>query len=138
MEQSQAMTLIQVLTDSIGPRLTGTPNSLNGQDWIKKAYAGWGVTARSEQYGTWIGWKRGPSHAELLAPRVRSLEGTMLAWSPGTKGKPVQGAPVILADPADSAGFERQSRSVSIISSSNGAVGRARSAWRRQWFTAIL
>jgi carboxypeptidase Q len=105
MEQSQAMTLIQVLTDSIGPRLTGTQNSLSGQEWIKKIYAGWGITARSEQYGTWVGWKRGPSHAELISPRVRTLEGTMLAWSPGTKGKPVQASTVILADPGDSTGF---------------------------------
>lgn len=105
MERSQAMTLIQVLTDSIGPRLTGTPNSLSGQEWIKKIYAGWGITARSEQYGTWVGWKRGLSHADLMAPRVRSLEGTMLAWSPGTRGKPAQGVTVILADPGDSAAF---------------------------------
>jgi hypothetical protein len=34
MRNSQAMTLLQVLSDSIGPRLTGTPNSLSGQQWI--------------------------------------------------------------------------------------------------------
>lgn len=105
MERSQAMTLIQVLTDSIGPRLTGTPNSVAGQDWLKKLYAGWGITARSEQYGTWIGWRRGSSYVDLVAPRMRTLEGTMLAWSPGTKGKPVQGPTVILTDPADSVAF---------------------------------
>jgi carboxypeptidase Q len=105
MEQSQAMTLMQVLTDSIGPRLTGTQNSLSGQEWIKKIYAGWGITARSEQYGTWTGWRRGPSYIDLISPRVRTLEGTILAWSPGTRGKPVQGATVILADPGDSVAF---------------------------------
>jgi carboxypeptidase Q len=105
MQQSQAMKLIQVLTDSIGPRLTGTPNSLSGQEWLKQIYASWGITARSEQYGTWIGWRRGPSYVDLVSPRVRTLEGTMLAWSPGTKGKPVQAGTVILADPRDSSAF---------------------------------
>lgn len=105
MTRSQAMSFIQILSDSLGPRLTGTPGSLASQEWVKKMYATWGVTARSERYGTWQGWKRGPSHIDLIAPRVRSLEGTMLAWSPGTKGKPVQGPTIVLADPGDSVAF---------------------------------
>lgn len=105
MGNSQAMTLLQVLSDSIGPRLTGTPNSLSGQEWIKRIYSRWDIPARSERYGTWAGWRRGPSHIDLMAPRVRSLQGTMLAWSPGTKGRPVQGGTVILADPGDSVAF---------------------------------
>jgi hypothetical protein len=105
MTRSQAMSFIQILSDSLGPRLTGTPNSLAAQEWIKKVYASWGVAARSEPYGTWQGWKRGPSHIDLISPRVRSLEGTMLAWSPGTRGKPVQGATIVLADPGDTVAF---------------------------------
>lgn len=105
MQKSQAMTLLQVLSDSLGPRLTGTPGSLSAQEWIKGVYSRWGIPARSERYGTWAGWRRGPTHIDLLAPRVRSLEGTMLAWSPGTKGKPVHGGTVILADPGDSVAF---------------------------------
>jgi carboxypeptidase Q len=135
MEQSQAMTLIQVLTDSIGPRLTGTQNSLSGQEWIKRIYAGWGITARSEQYGTWVGWRRGPSHADLISPRVRSLEGTMLAWSPGTKGKPVQGATVILADPGDSTAFAAWLPSVRgkiVLGSAPESTCRPDSSYR-QW-----
>ena len=105
MTNSHAMALIQVLTDSIGPRLTGTPGMAAGQEWLKATYRKWGISARTERYGTWIGWRRGPSQVDLLAPRVRSLEGRMLAWSPGTRGRPVQGTTVILADPRDSAAF---------------------------------
>ncbi|HLG04844.1 MAG TPA: peptidase M28, partial [Gemmatimonadales bacterium] len=105
MVSSQAMGLIQVLTDSVGPRLTGSPGMLSGQEWLKANYAKWGISARSEQYGTWIGWRRGTTQVDLLAPRVRTLDGMMLAWSPGTRGKPVQGTTVILADPGDSASF---------------------------------
>jgi carboxypeptidase Q len=105
MQSSQAMDLMQVLADSIGPRLTGTPGSLAGQAWLQRLYTQWGITARSERYGTWTGWRRGPSHIDLIAPRVRSLEGTMLAWSPGTRGRPVEAATIILEDPADSLRF---------------------------------
>lgn len=46
-------------------------------------YKSWGIDAKRENYGTWCGWRRGVSHIDLVAPRTRSLEGTMLAWSPG-------------------------------------------------------
>jgi carboxypeptidase Q len=76
--------------DSIGPRLTGTPGYDNAADWAVKTLSSWGVDARTEQYGTWNGWRRGITHVDLISPRVRSLEATMLAWSPGTGGRPVE------------------------------------------------
>ncbi len=105
MQRSQAMSLIQILSDSIGPRLTGTPGIKRGSDWLVSTYRTWGVTARNEQYGTWVGWRRGITHIDLIQPRVRSLEGTLLAWSGGTGGKPVDAATVILPDGADSNAF---------------------------------
>jgi len=105
MQRSQAMSLMQTLTDSIGPRLTGTPGIRRGNDWLVSTYQKWGVAARNEQYGTWIGWRRGVTHVDLVQPRVRSLEGTMLAWSGGTGGKPVEAGTVILPDLADSNAF---------------------------------
>ena len=108
MQQSQVYPLMQVLLDSIGPRLTATPEHRAGNDWLVKTYAAWGVPAKVVDYGTWKGWRRGISHIDLVAPRVRSLEGMMLAWSPGTpNGRPVQGEVVILPDVADSAAFVR-------------------------------
>src|SRR5688572_10061973 len=62
MQRSQAMSLMQVLSDSIGPRLTGTPGIKRGNDWLVSTYRKWGVTARNEQYGTWVGWRRGTTH----------------------------------------------------------------------------
>lgn len=104
MDSSQAYTLAQALMDSIGPRLTGSPGIKAGNDWLVARYRSWGITARNDQYGTWRGWRRGITHVDLLAPRVRSLEATMLAWSPGTRGK-VQGSVIILPDLPDSAAF---------------------------------
>jgi len=106
MDSSQTYRLAQTLFDSIGPRLTGTPGIKNGNDWLVKMYTSWGVSARNEKYGTWRGWRRGITHIDLVAPRVRTLEGTMLAWSPGTPGgKDVTGAAVVLPDVADSNAF---------------------------------
>ena len=94
MDSSHVQKLSQTLFDSIGPRLTGGPGIKAASDWVVDTYKSWGIEAKREQYGTWRGWRRGVSHIDLVTPRVRSLEGMMLAWSPGTKGRPVT-APVI-------------------------------------------
>ncbi len=74
MERSQLRALAQPLLDSIGPRLTGSPNLRAGNDWLVQRYAGWGIAARNEQYGTWKGWEPGYLHVDLMSPRVRTLE----------------------------------------------------------------
>lgn len=97
MEQSQVERIAQTMLDSIGPRLTGTPAMERANEWAVNLVRSWGVQARTEPYGTWIGWERGITHIDLIEPRVRTLEGTMLAWSPGTNG-PVEGPVVIVPD----------------------------------------
>ncbi|MEP6692424.1 MAG: M28 family peptidase [Gemmatimonadaceae bacterium] len=104
MQSSQMYSLAQALMDSIGPRLTGSPAIKSGNDWLVARYTSWGIDAKNEQYGTWKSWRRGVTHIDLLTPRVRALEGTMLAFSPGTKGK-IDGKVVIIPDVADSAAF---------------------------------
>jgi hypothetical protein len=105
MDSSRAAAYLQVLSDSIGPRLTGTPNLQRGHEWLVRTYAGLGVTARNERVGTWRGWRRGATHADLVSPRVRTLEGMLLAWSPGTRGRDVTAQAVLLPATADSAAF---------------------------------
>ncbi|MEJ2538895.1 MAG: M20/M25/M40 family metallo-hydrolase [Gemmatimonadota bacterium] len=90
-EGSQIRELAQTLLDSLGPRLTASPGMERAQDWAVRTLESWGVEARLEEYGTWLGWDRGPSHVDLVSPRIRSLEGRILAWSPGTGGEPVEG-----------------------------------------------
>jgi hypothetical protein len=89
-ERSRLEPLTQALLDSLGPRLTGSPGMERAQAWAVASLRAWGVEAELERYGTWEGWRRGPSHVDLVAPRVRSLEGGILAWSPGTGGRPVE------------------------------------------------
>lgn len=102
MERSQVYPLAQALLDSIGPRLTGSPGQRAAHDWAVALYRSWGIEARNEQYGTWRGWRRGVTHIDLVRPRVRTLEGTMLAWSPGTRGR-VEAEAVVLPETTDSA-----------------------------------
>src|SRR6478736_5341895 len=110
MQRSQASRLAQVLMDSIGPRLTGSPANRAANEWLLRTYKAWGVDAKNEQYGTWRDWTRGPSRLELVAPRVRVLEATMHAWSAATPAGGVTADVVIIptaAEIGDSAGFVR-------------------------------
>jgi hypothetical protein len=100
--KSQVASLAQVLMDSIGPRLSGSPGFNAAVDWVSAKYQRWGITARKERYGTWRGWRRRYSHVDLIAPRERTLEATILAWSPGTT-RPVEGDVIVIPEFADSA-----------------------------------
>lgn len=128
---SQVEPLAQALMDSIGPRLTGSPNNRRAQDWLLGLYARWGVEARREEYGTWLGWTRGPTHIDLVAPRVRTLNGMMLSWSPGTQG-PVEGDVVALpefASPADLAAWAPKAKGKFVAFSHSEPTCRAPESW---------
>lgn len=105
-QNSQLEKLAHELMDGIGPRLVGTPQMRQANDWAVAKYAGWGITARNEQWGTWRGWERGISHIDMVSPRVKSLEGTQLAWSPGMGKKTATAQTIILPDLADSVVFK--------------------------------
>jgi hypothetical protein len=105
-DSSRLERLAQVLLDSLGPRLTASPGMEAAQNWLVATYQAWGIAARTERYGTWRGWRRGRTHLDLVAPRVRSLEAMLLAWSPGTpRGRPVRAPVIVLPDIRDSAAF---------------------------------
>lgn len=105
MDSSHVQQLSQALFDSVGPRLTGGPGLLAASNWAIGQYKSWGIDAKRENYGTWRGWRRGTSHIDLMSPRVRSLDGTMLAWSPGTNGKPINAEVIVLPKFSDSTEF---------------------------------
>jgi carboxypeptidase Q len=90
-QRSQVMKLAQALTDSIGARLTGSPDMERAQQWLLDTYGKWGITARREQYGTWNAWRKGVAHLDLIAPRVRSLEISTMSWSHSTNGQTLEG-----------------------------------------------
>src|SRR3954471_20000544 len=114
MHRSQAYRFGQALMDSVGPRLTGSPQARSANDWIIKTYAAMGVSAKNDQWGTWRDWTRGLSRAELITPRLKSLEGIVVPYSPGLPATGVTAEVVTLpsvAETKDSAGFAAWARS---------------------------
>jgi hypothetical protein len=105
MQHSHIPALAHVLLDSIGPRLAGSPAMSAGRRWLLATYAAEGIPALDEKYGSWKGWQRGISHVEMLSPRTRALEGTLLAWSAATNGE-VKAPAVLLPDVPDQTSFD--------------------------------
>jgi len=105
MDSTHLYSEAHALFDSLGPRLMGTPNLKRAQDWLTNMYKSMGIDAKEEKYGTWRGWIRGPSHIDLVSPRVRSLEGQMVGYSPGTNGHPTTDGVIILPRFQDSTAF---------------------------------
>ena len=104
-ENSQLERLGHELMDVVGPRLVGTPQMKQANDWVVAQYAKWGIDARNEQYGEWRGWERGITHIDMIYPRVQSLDGTQLAWSPSTGKKGVTAEVIVLPNVSDSLAF---------------------------------
>ncbi|HEX9728815.1 MAG TPA: M20/M25/M40 family metallo-hydrolase [Gemmatimonadales bacterium] len=126
MDHSQAERLAQVLLDSIGPRLSGSPAYASAVQWLSGMYQSWGIPVRTEQYGTWRGWRQGLLHVDLLAPRLRALEGHLLAWSPGTNG-PIEGDVIAvpeLSSPAEATAWLRSVRGKIVLASAPEAICR--------------
>lgn len=129
---SQLEKLAHELLDVVGPRLVGSPQMKQANDWAVKKYGDWGITARNEKWGEWRGWQRGVSHIDLISPRVRTLEGTQLAWSPSTSGKGVKAEAIILPEVADSIAFQNWLPNVKgklVMISMNPVSGRPDKNW---------
>ncbi|MEJ5993337.1 M20/M25/M40 family metallo-hydrolase [Pedobacter sp. Du54] len=130
-ENSQLEKLAHELLDGIGPRLIGTPQMKKAHEWAVAKYTSWGISAKSETWGQWRGWERGVTHIDLVSPRLRTLEGTQLAWSPSTK-KPINAEAIVLPLVADSNAFKAWLPSVKgklVLISLNPTSGRPDKNW---------
>lgn len=103
---SQLENLAHQLMDVIGPRLVGTPQMKAANDWAISTYKSWGIEAKNEEWGKWRGWERGISHIDMVAPRVASLHGTQLAWSPATPKNGTTAPTIIIPAIKDSVAFQ--------------------------------
>lgn len=132
-ENSRLEILGHELLDVIGPRLVGTPQMKQANDWAVATYKSWGIEARNEKWGEWRGWERGISHIDMVYPRVKSLAGMQLAWSAGTAGKTVTAETIILPDVADSLAFQQWLPNVKgkfVMISMNQPTGRPDYNWK--------
>ncbi|MDM1361193.1 M20/M25/M40 family metallo-hydrolase [Myroides marinus] len=121
------------LMDVIGPRLVGTPQMMQAHNWVKDQYASMGFESRNEEYGTWKAWERGTTQITMTSPRIKSLEGMQLAWSPASKKGGVDGEVVVLVDAKTKAEFEAWLPSVKgkyVLISMHQPTGRPDYQWQ--------
>ncbi|GAB4532335.1 MAG: M28 family metallopeptidase [Parvularculaceae bacterium] len=93
---SEVMETLGYMTDVIGPRLTGSPQMREANDWALEKFAEWGLrNGRLEAFEFGPGWTYSKVSVRMMEPRIVQLQAYPVSWHPGTNG-PVQ-AEVILA-----------------------------------------
>ena len=87
-QRSQVEETLRHLTDSIGPRLTGSPSLVEANEYTRDRLAEWGLEdARLEEWGPFgRGWSFTRASVHMTAPRGTPLSALPKAWTPGTKG----------------------------------------------------
>jgi hypothetical protein len=104
LSRSQLMETVSYLTDVIGPRLTGSPGLLRGEEYARDRLRAAGLTnAHLEAWGPFgRGWTMERFWSAMVQPDFAPLIAYPKAWSPGTNG--VVRADVVFLDvktPAD-------------------------------------
>jgi carboxypeptidase Q len=94
----EATVLFHTLTDTIGPRLTGSPAHIEAAHWAVERLTAWGLhNPRLEPFQFGRGWSLEKLTLEMTAPRFMPLIGYAEAWSPATSGVLI-GAPIYIGD----------------------------------------
>src|SRR5881394_2153881 len=85
---SKVMETAQGLIDTVGPRLTGSPNMKKANEWTRKKLEEWGfANAHLESWGPFgRGWSYQSCSVRLVSPDVVQFESLPRAWAPGTNG----------------------------------------------------
>ncbi len=82
-----AYDFLQTLSDSVGPRLTGTDGSRAASDLLLRTLNDTGLeNVHAEEYPLLSRWRRGSATARMLTPVPRALLVQSFGWSPGTDG----------------------------------------------------
>lgn len=133
-QNNQLENLAHELLDNIGPRLVGSPEMKKAHDWVVSTYTEWGIQAENNAYGTWKAWQRGTTEISLTYPRIKSLEGTQLAWNAPTK-KTVEAEVILMPVFKNTVDFERWSTTVKgkiVLVSQYQESGRSEQQWKEQ------
>src|SRR5215470_10449567 len=87
-DHSELMENLEHLSDAIGPRLTGSPQLKQANDWTAEMFKKYGLTnVHLEPYTIAHSWTRGKAAARIIAPTEHPLTIASAAWAPNTKGK---------------------------------------------------
>jgi hypothetical protein len=122
---SQVDSILGYLSDVIGPRLTGSPQVKQANDWTAQKLRDYGLTnVVVEPWDSLFGrgWERVSYEARILTPFVQPLNATPQAWSGSTRdarGRPATiTCPVMalaVADTADLAQYTGKLRGACVM-----------------------
>ena len=105
-DHSEAMENLEYLSDEIGPRLTGSPQLKEANDWTAAKFREYGLTnVKLEPWTIAHSWTRGTARARIVSPAEHPLTIASAGWSLGTNG-PVRG-PLVYFDAKTKEGFAR-------------------------------
>src|SRR5438045_6592594 len=83
-----AISFLERLTDTVGGRVTGSPESRAASELILKTLRDAGfANARIEEFGIAAAWKRGPASASVTSPVKQPLHVGSYGWAPGIQGE---------------------------------------------------
>ncbi|HEY6127960.1 MAG TPA: M20/M25/M40 family metallo-hydrolase [Candidatus Acidoferrum sp.] len=96
-DHSEVMQNLEYLSDSIGPRLTGSSQLKQANDWTADQMKKYGlVNVHLEPWTIAHSWTRGAANARITSPTEHPLTIAAAGWSPSTPG--VVRGPVVYFD----------------------------------------
>jgi len=76
---------LRYLTDTIGGRVTGSPEADRAVGWAVEAFRYAGVDeVHTEKFTVPVGWSEGRTHVEVLSPAAFPVRLVSVGWSPST------------------------------------------------------
>jgi len=105
-EHSELTANLEYLSDTIGPRLTGSPQLKQANDWTRDMFAKYGLTnAHLEPWTMERSWTRGRASARIVSPTEHPLTIASAGWSPSTPG--AIAGPVVYFDAKEKKDFAK-------------------------------
>lgn len=105
-DHNQIMANLEYLSDTIGPRLTGSPALDSAADWAAALSRRYQLEdVHLEKWTIAHSWQRGAASARITSPITRPITIASVGWAPGTKG-PVAG-PVVYISPSNPAELQQ-------------------------------
>ena len=90
--ESHAFEYLTQLSDDVGARVTGSPQSQKAVEWSLVKMRAIGLeNVRAEKFQIWRGWTRGTAQAEVTDPIHRRLNVDAMGWTGSTPAAGAQG-----------------------------------------------
>ncbi len=94
--ESHTFEYLTQLSDDVGARVTGSPQSQKAVDWSLAKMRSIGLeNVHAEKFQIWRGWTRGPADAQIIAPIHRRLTLDAMGWTGSTPAGGAEGQVVI-------------------------------------------